>query len=79
MSDQQPATPPGQVGCGLLLGIILLLPGLCSLLFAFAHISDLLDARTSGFLLPTIWAIGLLIGALGVALITFAARRAHRK
>jgi len=63
MSNQQP-TPPGPNTFVLFVfGIILLLPGLCSLSFGL---------NSSGFLGP--WVIGLLIGAGGVTLIAFAIR-----
>jgi hypothetical protein len=60
MSEQQPATPPGELdfllGC---LGTIMLLPGLCSLLvFAIMSPSDLLHDPVGA-----LWLVCLLIGA----------------
>jgi hypothetical protein len=76
MSDDQPATPPGPFFVLLfLLGIILLLPGLCSLVFAISLLSG--RGSFTGLELPII-VVGLAIGAIGVALIAFAIKRARR-
>jgi len=75
MIDQQPATPPGAhdflLGC---LGTIMLLPGLCSLVFAIGA-SQLFRGDPVA---QSLGLVGLLIGAGGVALITFANRRKRR-
>jgi hypothetical protein len=75
MSDQQGAPPPNPdrpgMGCGsvlmILVGVILLLPGLCALLF-------LQDAGHDPGLLSLLF-ICLLIGAGGIALIVWAFKR----
>ena len=75
MSDQQPATPPGPntfvTVLSFLLGIILLLPAVCSLYFArlFYEEGDWHEV----FNLFTV--AGLVIGAGGVALVRLASRR----
>jgi hypothetical protein len=71
MSDQEPARPGGPKPrrspfanfLMVLLGIILLLPGLCSIRFAAVILSNL----DFGPLL--LWVAGLLIAALGINLI----------
>jgi hypothetical protein len=80
MSNPQPETPnPAPWGCLLALGIILLFPGLCSLVFAFLFGGDFFGAP--------VWPpppelilffLGLLIAALGVAFVTWAIRKALR-
>jgi hypothetical protein len=68
MSDQQPAT--SRWGCLLVFGIILLLPGVCSLLML----------AQAGGVLPhngldpdnAIWTVCLVIGAVGATFITLA-------
>jgi hypothetical protein len=84
VSDQQPATPPGNgrpsLAVSILLfaiGVILLLPGLCSLFFLAAFLSP----GQGGGGDPGIWSLlmlCLLIGAGGVALIVHAIRRRRR-
>jgi len=80
MSDQKPARLPWfNSGCLFVFGIILLLPGGCSLLFLADSI------RLAGWygVVPyndadphnLIWGAGLVIGAGGAALITLAIRR----
>lgn len=85
MSDQQQTPPqgpaPSSMGCGgvlmILIGIVLLLPGLCTVIYgammiaytpASQRMSDLIGA------LP-FWFFGLLLAALGVGLIVAAIRR----
>ncbi len=86
MSDQQQTPPqaPGRSpsGCGtalmILIGIVLLLPGLCTLIYGVGmmvavsseggRLSDLLSTAP-------IWLVGLVVGALGVGLIVLAVRR----
>jgi hypothetical protein len=86
MSDQPPAQPPaGRSGRNpfvtallIFIGIILLLPGLCSLIFVAAAVSQrgLFDAgRSIEPIIWLLWGICLLIGLGGVALIAFAVRR----
>jgi hypothetical protein len=79
VSDQQSATPPGPNGILfvllLWLGIILLLPGLCSLVME-------MEVLFYGYVIPlTQFEVvsGLVIGAGGVALITFAIRLVRRR
>ncbi len=74
MNEPQPGMPdPSPMGCFFVLGIILLLPGLCSLAFAFMFARDLFThgvAAVGPF--PEIlllWVPSFLIAALGVALI----------
>jgi len=76
MSDQPPATPPDRnlVAFFLLwLGIILLLPGLCSLVSLF---SGIWPSGVDQVAIAEV--IGLLLSALGVGLIAFAIRRLRR-
>jgi ABC-type dipeptide/oligopeptide/nickel transport system permease subunit len=85
MSDQQPATPPGagrRPGTAVsvllfLLGVVLLLPGLCSLVFAVASLggSSILSDPT----IVGLWLVCFAIAAGGVALISFAIRRQRRR
>jgi hypothetical protein len=56
----------------ILIGIILLLPGLCSLIFAVAILND---SGSLGGDLGSLWILCLSVGAGGVALIVFAVRR----
>jgi lipid-A-disaccharide synthase-like uncharacterized protein len=79
MSDPQLEPPPSGrrallLGC---LGTILLLPGLCSLVFAVAYFYE---RQPDDMVLPVIpyWLVSLLISAAGVALITEAIRRGRR-
>ena len=86
MSHQPPAQPSGQAprrnpfvtALLIFIGIILLLPGLCSLIFAALTLSQGgLFGPGSSFDSPItmLWLICLLISAGGVALIMFAIRR----
>jgi len=86
MSDQSPAQPPpGSSGRNpfvtallIFVGIILLLPGLCSLIFVAVAVSQggLFDAgRSIEPMIWQLWGVCLLIGLGGVALIVFAIRR----
>jgi len=86
MSDQPPVQPSGQqshrnpfvTALLIFIGIILLLPGLCSLIFSALTLSQGgLFGPGSGFDSPIVilWLICLLISAGGVALIMFAIRR----
>jgi hypothetical protein len=58
-------------------GVILLLPGLCSLVFTPAAF-DALKGGGSGTFVPVLWITGLLIGGLGISLIVRAVWRAFR-
>jgi hypothetical protein len=86
MSDQQPTTPPGLdrfvSGLLFLLGIILLLPGLCSLVSAILIFTLPDDQVIRGLrhdpTIPALWLVCLLISAGGVALIASANRRNRR-
>jgi hypothetical protein len=66
MNDSQ---QPPQSALAIVLGIILLLPGLCSLLFV-----PYLGANVPVWL-GVLWVSGLIVGALGIALIWYAGRR----
>jgi len=83
MTDRAPpALPPphytgGQVAM-LAIGSILLLPGLCSLIFVLQALPELrlpLDSFTQ--LIAMLWLICFAISAGGLALIIFARRRAR--
>jgi len=85
MSDQQPV-PPLALRPSLniflsilmvLIGIVLLLPGLCSLIFAAITLSNLrsLDNALGVVEILPLWIFGLVIGAAGVGLIVLAIRR----
>ena len=77
MSDQQPGSPPGRnpwvTALLILIGIILLLPGLCSLIFSVVFLSSGGPGGNPAILLLII--LGLAVGAGGVALIVRAIRR----
>jgi hypothetical protein len=77
MSDQRPRGPtPGRnpwvTALLILIGVILLLPGLCSLVFSIAMFGDPGGGDT-GILSLMIFCF--LVGAGGIALIVFAIRR----
>jgi len=80
MSDQQPVRPQGPspnrnpwvTALLILIGIVLLLPGLCSLIFSVAI---LLDSGSLRGEMGSLLIFCLLVGASGVALIVFAIRR----
>jgi hypothetical protein len=81
MSDQQPSRPSGPghrrnpwvTALLILIGIILLLPGLCSLIFGAILISSGGSGGDSGLL--SLLFFCFLVGVGGVALIVFAIRR----
>jgi hypothetical protein len=79
MSERQPGTPgPGPWGCLGVLGLILLLPGLCSLVFAFLYGRDLFVGGFAGVLGNVegiLWVFGVIAGAAGVVALTTAAIR----
>jgi hypothetical protein len=82
MSDQQPAKPGGPnprrnpwvTALLILIGIILLLPGLCSLIFSVAIIADSGSIGSDPGILSLLL-FCFLFGIGGVALIVFAIRR----
>ena len=78
MSDQQPAT--SRWGCLLVFGIILLLPGVCSLLMLAQAGGVMPTGRPGSDLDPdnVIWTACLVIGAGGATLITLAIWRGRR-
>jgi hypothetical protein len=61
-----------------LFGVIMVLPGLCSLLSMVTMISELSFKEPMGGTIVTVWIICFAISAVGVALI-HAARRGARK
>jgi len=80
-SDQSGCLPPAGLGCA---GVILLLPGLCSVIFTPAVLSDLFSPRSplarGGDQLDfggagLIWVVGLILGVWGVWLLVLAVRR----
>jgi tellurite resistance protein TehA-like permease len=69
--------PPRYTGGQILMtvfGVILLLPGLCSLLFMLTMISELSFKEPMGGTIVTVWIICLAISAVGVGLV-YAARK----
>jgi hypothetical protein len=82
MSDQQPAGPRGPIpgrnpwvtALLILIGIILLLPGLCSLIFSAILISSG-ESGGGDFGFGPLLIFCFLVGLSGVALIVFAIRR----
>jgi hypothetical protein len=71
MSEPQPGPPRFRrfmAFVAFVVGLVLLLPGLCSLFFADIAL-DALRGRGNGPLLLELWIAGVLIGRLGVALI----------
>jgi len=85
MSDQPTGQPPAPrrtrnpfvTGLLIFIGVILLLPGLCSLIFVAVGLSQggLFDGGSVDSSILTLWLICLTIGAGGVTLIIFAVRR----
>jgi hypothetical protein len=80
MSDQQPTPPhrsprrnPWVTALLILIGIILLLPGLCSVIFSAILLTSSGSGGDPGFL-PLLISC-FLIGVIGVVLIVFAIRR----
>ena len=73
----QPAPPSRRGGCLsvllALLGIVLMLPGVCSLVFVVAFVGG--GARDPGSIVG-IWLFSFLLAAAGIALIVGAIRRA---
>ena len=82
MSDQQPAKPSGPhprrnpwvTVLLILIGVILLLPGLCSLIFSVAMLADSGSIGTDPGILSLLL-FCFLVGVGGIALIVFAIRR----
>ena len=81
MSDQPPTTPanPSRLGCLGALGIFMLLPGLCSLIFAIASLNDARGGLLKDPEIQGLWLQCFLVSAVGIALILFAIRRARRR
>ena len=80
MSDPQPGPPPSRrfiAILSLLVGLVLLLPGLCSLFFVDTA-RDALGGGGNGPSFLELWIAGVLIGGGGVALITWAVWRGGR-
>jgi hypothetical protein len=76
-----PSEPPRYTGGQIAMtvfGVIMLLPGLCSLLFVVSMISELSFKEPMGSTIVTVWIICFAISAVGAALI-YAARRGDRK
>jgi hypothetical protein len=82
MSDHRPASPGGPnrrrnpfvAVLMVLAGLIMLLPGLCSLVFGSWILSSIgVDAGGVGML--SLWLAGLVIAAMGIDLIVRALRR----
>jgi hypothetical protein len=59
-------------------GVILLLPGLCSLLFMLTMASELSFKEAIGGTIVTVWIVCFAISAVGVALV-YAARKDARR
>jgi hypothetical protein len=72
-----PPLPPERSGCltalMVTIGIILLLPGLCALLFGLGTPGTLISLHPDPVVL-----LGVLVGCLGVVLIWYAARRQQK-
>ncbi len=69
--------PPRYTGGQILMtvfGVILLLPGLCSLLFMLTMVSELSFNEAMGGTIVTVWIICFAISAAGIALV-YAARK----
>jgi hypothetical protein len=78
MSEPQAGTPEARAwGCLGVLGIILLLPGLCSLVFAFLFGREMLVGGFAGALGSPegiLWVFGVIAGAAGVVALVRARR-----
>jgi hypothetical protein len=72
-TGQSPNRNPWVTALLILIGIILLLPGLCSLIFSVAILRDSGSLLGGGF--GSLLIFCLFVGAGGVALIVFAVRR----
>ena len=81
--DPSPAVPRytgGQIAL-ILFGVILLLPGLCSLLFVFGGLADLFKSGDTGFLfgpLAPLWLFCFAISMLGIFMIRSVRKQAPR-
>ena len=81
MSNQQPARPPGLrrnpwvTALLILIGIILLLPGLCSLIVSAMFLTSGSPASGTDLQFLPFLMFCFLVGVGGVALIVFAIRR----
>ena len=81
MSTAEPSTPPpapkfsgGQIAM-IVVGIILLLPGLCSLVFALGMASEIRLSDPIAQAVMGLWAICFAVSALGILLIVLARKR----
>ena len=74
---QPPRYTGGQIAM-MLFGVLLLLPGLCSLLFMVGMIRELSFKEPMGETIVTVWIICFFVSAIGIALI-YAARKDARK
>jgi hypothetical protein len=72
MTDHQPEREA--LGCLGVIGAVLLLPGLCSVAFTPSLLLDP-NVKLGGL---GVWAAGIILGALGVYLITMAIREVIR-
>jgi hypothetical protein len=57
-----------------LIGIVLLLPGLCAVIYGFVIVANIAEFRAMVGILPLVF-LGLLAGAAGIGLIVLAFRR----
>jgi hypothetical protein len=74
--------PPRYTGGQILMtviGVILLLPGLCSLLFMLTMMSELSFKEAMGGTIVTVWIVCFAISAVGVALVYAARKGAGKK
>jgi hypothetical protein len=74
--------PPRYTGGQILMtviGVILLLPGLCSLLFMLTMMSELSFKEAMGGTIVTVWIVCFAISAVGIALVYAARKGAGRK
>jgi hypothetical protein len=72
-APQRPRYTGGQIAMTVF-GVILLLPGLCSLLSMLAMISELSFNEAIGGTIATVWIMCFAISAVGIALV-YAARK----
>ena len=66
----------GQIAL-IVLGIILLLPGVCSLIFMGQMAGEVRLSDSISQMIVTLWAIGFAVSAIGVVLIVVARKRAR--
>jgi hypothetical protein len=63
----------------ILFGVVLLLPGLCSLIFAIGSISDWRSSDPILQALLGLWALCIAVSGIGIVLIWLARRRARAR